>query len=191
MLDDLDRELERRGLRFVRYADDCNIYVRSRRAGERVMQSITRFLTGKLKLKVNEAKSAVARPAERKFLGFSFTSGKQPKRRIAPKTLLAVQEASPGTDQTEPGRQPGANGRTASPLPDGLARLLRLLPDAIGASRPGLVDTAATPLLPVEAVETRAKPASRNSANGAWARTWRPKPPAARADCGTSAAVLP
>jgi RNA-directed DNA polymerase len=88
MLDDLDRELERRGLRFVRYADDCNIYVRSRRAGERVMQSITRFITGKLKLKVNESKSAVARPAERKFLGFSFTSGKQAKRRIAPKSLL-------------------------------------------------------------------------------------------------------
>jgi RNA-directed DNA polymerase len=88
MLDDLDRELERRGLRFVRYADDCNIYVRSRRAGERVMQSITRFITGKLKLKVNESKSAVARPAERKFLGFSFTSGRQPKRRIAPKSLL-------------------------------------------------------------------------------------------------------
>lgn len=88
LLDDLDKELEQRGLRFVRYADDCNIYVRSRRAGERVMQSITRFLTDKLKLKVNESKSGVARPARRKFLGFSFTSGKQPKRRIAPKTLL-------------------------------------------------------------------------------------------------------
>ncbi len=88
MLDDLDRELERRGLRFVRYADDCNIYVRSRRAGERVMRSISRFITEKLKLKVNQEKSAVARPAERKFLGFSFTSGKQPKRRIAPKSLL-------------------------------------------------------------------------------------------------------
>src|ERR671918_2916919 len=88
VLDELDRELERRGHRFVRYADDCNIYVRSRRAGERVMQSVTRFLTGKLKLKVNESKSAVARPAERKFLGFSFTGGRQPKRRIAPKSLL-------------------------------------------------------------------------------------------------------
>jgi len=72
----------------VRYADDCNIYVRSRRAGERVMQSISRFITGKLKLKVNESKSAVARPAKRKFLGFSFTSGKQPRRRIAPTSLL-------------------------------------------------------------------------------------------------------
>jgi len=88
MLDDLDRELERRGLRFVRYADDSNIYVRSRRAGERVMRSITRFITEKLKLKVNQEKSAVARPAERKFLGFSFTSGKPLKRRIAPKSLL-------------------------------------------------------------------------------------------------------
>jgi Reverse transcriptase (RNA-dependent DNA polymerase) len=71
VLDDLDKELARRGLRFCRYADDCNIYVRSRRAGERVMASVSRFLTGKLKLKVNEAKSAVARPEERKFLGFS------------------------------------------------------------------------------------------------------------------------
>ena len=88
LLDDLDRELEQRGLRFVRYADDCNIYVGSRRAGERVMRSVTQFLERKLKLKVNKEKSAVARPAERKFLGFSFTSGKQPKRRIAPKSLL-------------------------------------------------------------------------------------------------------
>jgi RNA-directed DNA polymerase len=88
MLDDLDRELERRGLRFVRYADDCNIYVRSRRAGERVMQSITRFISDQLKLQVNQSKSAVARPAERKFLGFSFTSSRQPKRRIAPQTLM-------------------------------------------------------------------------------------------------------
>src|SRR5204863_9432865 len=85
VLDDFDRELERRGLRFARYADDGNIYVRSRRAGERVMESLTRFLTVKLKLKVNGQKSAVARPWERKFLGFSFTNGRQPKRRIAPK----------------------------------------------------------------------------------------------------------
>jgi RNA-directed DNA polymerase len=87
VLDELDRELERRGLRFVRYADDCNVYVRSRRAGERVMESLKRFITTRLKLKVNEQKSAVARPWERKFLGFSFTAGKQPKRRIAPKAV--------------------------------------------------------------------------------------------------------
>jgi len=85
VLDELDRELEKRGHRFARYADDCNIYVRSERAGQRVMASVTRFVTRRLKLKVNEAKSAVARPWDRKFLGFSFTNGREPKRRIAPK----------------------------------------------------------------------------------------------------------
>jgi RNA-directed DNA polymerase len=92
MLDDFDRELERRGLRFARYADDSNIYVRSRRAGERVMESLKRFLTVKLKLKVNVQKSAVARPWERKFLGFSFTNGRTPKRRIAPKAVGRFKE---------------------------------------------------------------------------------------------------
>ncbi len=87
LLDDLDRELERRGLRFVRYADDCNIYVCSPRAGERVMASVTRWLEKKLKLRVNRAKSAVARPWERKFLGFSFTRHREPKRRIAPQSV--------------------------------------------------------------------------------------------------------
>ncbi|MEH2496160.1 group II intron reverse transcriptase/maturase [Bradyrhizobium sp. AZCC 1678] len=87
VLDELDRELEYRGHRFVRYADDCNIYVCSERAGQRVMESITRFITRKLKLKVNEAKSAVARPQERKFLGFSFSAGPEIKRTIAPKSL--------------------------------------------------------------------------------------------------------
>jgi RNA-directed DNA polymerase len=87
MLDVLDKELERRGLNFVRYADDCNIYVRSQRAGERVMASIEAFLAKRLKLKVNKAKSAVARPVKRKFLGFSFTNRKQPRRRIAPPSL--------------------------------------------------------------------------------------------------------
>ncbi len=87
VLDELDRELEQRGHRFVRYADDCNIYVRSERAGLRVMESITDFITLRLKLKVNQAKSAVAQPWQRKFLGFSFTSDPKPKRRIAPKAI--------------------------------------------------------------------------------------------------------
>ena len=87
VLDELDRELERRGLRFARYADDCNIYVDSRRAGERVMESVTRFIAGTLRLRVNQSKSAVARPWERKFLGFSFTAHGQPKRRIAPQAV--------------------------------------------------------------------------------------------------------
>jgi RNA-directed DNA polymerase len=74
VLDELDKELERRGHRFCRYADDCNIYVRSERAGERVMASVKQFITKKLKLRVNESKSAVARPKERKFLSFSITN---------------------------------------------------------------------------------------------------------------------
>lgn len=87
MLDVLDKELEKRGHRFVRYADDCNIYVRSQKAGERVMAGIERFLEKRLKLKVNKAKSAAAKPSVRKFLGFSFTGGKEPRRRIAPQTI--------------------------------------------------------------------------------------------------------
>ena len=72
MLDELDKELEKRGHRFCRYADDCNIYVKSKRAGERVMENITSFIEGKLKLKVNMNKSAVERPWKRKFLGFTL-----------------------------------------------------------------------------------------------------------------------
>src|SRR6266516_3249530 len=88
VLDELDRELEARRHRFVRYADDSNIYVRSERAGQRVMESVKRFISTKLKLKVNEAKSAVAKPQQRKFLGFSFFMGKTgPRRSISPKSL--------------------------------------------------------------------------------------------------------
>lgn len=88
VLDELDQELERRGHRFVRYGDDCNVYVKSQRAGERVMESLKRFITGRLKLKVNEAKSAVDMPQKRKFLGFTFTAGRLPNRRkIAPESL--------------------------------------------------------------------------------------------------------
>ena len=92
VLDEFDRELVRRGLRFPRYADDSNIYVRSRRAGRRVMQNVTRLLTTKLMLKGNESKSAVARPWERKSLGFSFASDRAPKRRMAPKAIGRFQE---------------------------------------------------------------------------------------------------
>jgi RNA-directed DNA polymerase len=87
VLDDLDKELERRGHAFCRYADDCNIYVRSRRAGQRVFESITEFVEKKLKLKVNREKSAVARPYRRKFLGYSFTWHKQPRIRIPKETV--------------------------------------------------------------------------------------------------------
>ena len=124
VLDELDRELENRGHRFVRYADDCNIYVRSERAGQRVMESISRFITQKLKLKVNEAKSAVARPQERKFLGFSFTAGPDIKRTIAPKSLdrfkqlLRIGEAELEVDHDDARLLAGAdrNGAVAAAL---------------------------------------------------------------------------
>jgi len=83
LLDDLDKELERRGHRFVRYADDCNVYVRSREAGERVLASLERFVSERLRLKVNRTKSAVARPWERKFLGYSVTAHRAPKLKVA------------------------------------------------------------------------------------------------------------
>jgi RNA-directed DNA polymerase len=84
LLDDLDKELEGRGHAFCRYADDCNVYVRSNRAGQRVLAGITRFVSDKLKLKVNSEKSAVARPWERRFLGYSMTIHRQPRLKVAP-----------------------------------------------------------------------------------------------------------
>jgi RNA-directed DNA polymerase len=87
LLDELDKELERRGHRFARYADDCNIYVRSRRAGERVLDGVERFLAKRLRLKVNREKSAVDRPWKRKFLGYTFTMHHQPKFKVAPESV--------------------------------------------------------------------------------------------------------
>lgn len=92
MLNELDKELEQRGHKFVRYADDCNVYVKTKKAGHRVKQSVTEFIEKKLKLKVNNEKSAVDRPWKRKFLGFSFTFHKQPKIRIANETLKKVKQ---------------------------------------------------------------------------------------------------
>ena len=90
MLDDLDRELERRGHKFCRYADDCNVYVRSRHAGERVMESLTQFLERRLKLKVNCDKSAVDRPWKRKFLGYSMTNHREAKLKVAPQSVKRI-----------------------------------------------------------------------------------------------------
>jgi len=92
VLDELDRELEKRGHRFVRYADDCNIFVRSERAAERVMASVSRFVEHRLKLRVNRDKSAVGRPWERKFLGFTLTRAVKPKRQIAPQSVARFKD---------------------------------------------------------------------------------------------------
>jgi RNA-directed DNA polymerase len=118
VLDELDQELERRSHRFVRYADDCNVYVRSKRAGRRVMESVKRFITDQLKLKVNESKSAVAKPQQRKFLGFSFTGGKQLKRKIAPKAVDRFKERVREITQE-------SRGRSMETVMEKLARYLR------------------------------------------------------------------
>jgi len=100
VLDELDQDLDRRGLRFVRYADDCNVYVRSERAANRAFENLTMVIESVLKLKVNRAKSAVARPWQRKLLGFSFTSKNAgAKRRIAPKALAKAKERIRGLTQ--------------------------------------------------------------------------------------------
>ena len=93
LLDEVDKELEKRGHAFARYADDCNVYVRSQRAGERVMATLRRLYAG-LRLRINEAKSAVAKPWGRKFLGYSFwvAKGMEIKRRVAPKALATMKE---------------------------------------------------------------------------------------------------
>lgn len=92
LLDELDKELERRGHKFCRYADDCNVYVQSRSAGERVMKSLTEFLERRLRLKVNTEKSAVARPWERKFLGYSLTSTRVPRLKVAKESVKRLKE---------------------------------------------------------------------------------------------------
>ena len=118
VLSELDRELERRGHAFCRYADDCNVYVRSHRAGERVLASLTRFLSDRLKLKVNAAKSAVDEPWRRKFLGYSITWHSEPQLRIAKPSLRRVTEKVRALLR-------GARGRSLSQTIEQLNPLLR------------------------------------------------------------------
>lgn len=118
LLDDLDKELERRGHKFCRYADDCNIYVRSKRAGERVLASITQFLEERLKLRVNREKSAVDRPWNRKFLGYSFTWHKQPKLKVAAASVKRLKAKL--KEEFRKGR-----GRSLSQLIETLTPILR------------------------------------------------------------------
>lgn len=107
LLDDLDKELERRGHSFCRYADDCNVYVLSRQAGERVMASVSRFLEETLKLRVNQAKSAVARPWDRKFLGYSMTSHRKPRLKAAPESVARLRDKVRGEMREGRGRNLG------------------------------------------------------------------------------------
>ncbi|WP_246773922.1 group II intron reverse transcriptase/maturase [Bradyrhizobium diazoefficiens] len=126
LLDDLDKELERRGHAFCRYADDCNIYVRTRRAGERVMASITRFLTERLRLKVNAAKSAVDRPWVRTFLGYTMTAHKQPRLRVAVKSVKRLRSKLRTTLRQGRGRTLASTVKTLTPILRGWLQYFRL-----------------------------------------------------------------
>ena len=134
MLDDLDKELERRGHSFVRYADDCNIYVKTERAGQRVMESIKHFLASKLKLKVNEKKSAVGKPQERKFLSFSFSTRQGTQEANRPGSPQTVQDESTRTHGKEPERTP--DGEKPCEVPHRMARILRFQPNPVRPPRP-------------------------------------------------------
>src|SRR5271154_1043514 len=126
LLTELDRELERRGHTFCRYADDCNIYVASERAGVGLLHSLTGFLGERLKLKVNVAKSAVARPWQRKFLGYSLTGHREPKLRIAGQSLERLTEHVKVLLQGAGGRNLGATIQTLNPLLRGWAVYFKL-----------------------------------------------------------------
>ncbi len=126
LLTELDRELERRGHTFCRYADDCNIYVGSQRAGVGLLHSLTEFLAERLKLKVNAAKSAVARPWQRKFLGYSMTWHQKPKLRIAASSLKRLTEKVKALLRGARGRNLGATIQTLNPVLRGWAAYFKL-----------------------------------------------------------------
>ena len=126
MLTELDRELERRGHSFCRYADDCNVYVGSERAGARLLQSLTLFLAARLKLKVNMSKSAVARPWQRKFLGYSLTSHQKPKLRIAAASIEKLTVKVKDLLRGAGGRNLNATIQTLNPVLRGWAAYFKL-----------------------------------------------------------------
>ncbi len=126
LLDELDRELERRGHRFVRYADDCNVYVRSKRAGERVMASLERFFAERLRLMVNRAKSAVDRPWRRKFLGYTVTAHREAKLRVSPESVRRCKEKLRPLLRRGRGRSVGGTIKDVTPILVGWVRYFRL-----------------------------------------------------------------
>jgi RNA-directed DNA polymerase len=126
LLDELDKELEHRGHRFVRYADDCNVYVQSKTAGERVMTSLERFLAKRLRLRINRDKSGVARPWKRKFLGYSVTWHRKPKLKVAPESLKRLKGKLRQKLRQGRGRNLGCVIRDLSPVIRGWVAYYRL-----------------------------------------------------------------
>lgn len=127
LLEDLDRELTRRGHRFVRYADDCNIYVRSQAAGERVMASLERFLWTRLRLRINRAKSAGARPWDRKFLGYTVTVDRHPKLKVAPQAVSRLKGKLRALFRQGRGRTLARTGQDLGPVLRGWVAYFRLV----------------------------------------------------------------
>jgi RNA-directed DNA polymerase len=126
LLDELDKELERRGHRFVRYADDCNVYVQSKAAGERVMASLERFLVRRLRLRINRDKSAVARPWKRRFLGYSVTWHRRPKLKVAPESIKRLKGKLRRKLRQGRGRNLGRVARDLRPVIRGWVAYYRL-----------------------------------------------------------------
>jgi RNA-directed DNA polymerase len=126
LLDELDRELERRGHLFARYADDCNVYVRSKRAGERVMASLERFLRDRLRLRINRDKSAVARPWSRSFLGYTVTTHRRPKLKVSPQSIKRLKEKLRTLFRRGRGRNLGTVCRELAPIIRGWVAYYRL-----------------------------------------------------------------
>jgi RNA-directed DNA polymerase len=126
LLDDLDKELERRGHAFCRYADDCNVYVRSKQAGERVMVSLTQFLHERLKLRVNQGKSAVDRPWKRKFLGYSMTFHRKVRLKVAPKSVERFKAKLRMSFRKGRGRNPQSFIQELAPILRGWMNYFRL-----------------------------------------------------------------
>ena len=191
VLDELDRELERRGHRYVRYADDCNIYVRSERAGQRVMRSVTRFITQKLKLKVNETKSAVARPQERKFLGFSFSAGPEVQRVIAPKALDRFKRRIREITRRAKGVSIETTIAGVGPVSAGLAQLFRLLRNTRSARLPHPLGPACDFGRLCGGSGKHHAVAGRHCCNWGCAHGWRATPQAAGEALGTSRGLRP
>jgi group II intron reverse transcriptase/maturase len=153
LLDELDKELEKRGHKFVRYADDCNIYVR-KKAGERVMKSITAFIEKKLRLKVNETKSAVDRPWRRKFLGFSFTPSKEPKNPNRKGKHPAHEAKDAHHDEPIETDSHARTNRTAQPVHSGMVWILFASRDSKCVQRTRWMDSTKAAHVPMERVET-------------------------------------
>jgi RNA-directed DNA polymerase len=126
LLDDLDKELERRGHAFCRYADDCNIYVKSRRAGQRVLENLTRFLANRLRLKVNSEKSAVERPWNRKFLGYSMTFHRKPRLKVAAASVERMKGKLKELFRAGRGRKLGTLTKELTPVMRGWVNYFRL-----------------------------------------------------------------